>query len=60
VPALRAVKSEPFIVDHGVSATPADDFLLVSALMHEHKRIIPIEDKEVFDRADILCRVQGN
>jgi len=56
MPALRAIKSESFIVDHGFPAATADDFLLVSTLMHEHMRNIPIEDKEVFYGAEI-CTV---
>jgi hypothetical protein len=56
---LRAVKTESLIVDHGVSAPPADDILLVSTLMPEHMRNIRIENKEVSSGRDTRCSVQG-
>ena len=48
MPALRAVEAQSFIVDHGVAAPPADDILLVSALVPKHIRDIPIRGNEAF------------
>jgi hypothetical protein len=57
VAALRAVKTESLIIDHGVSAPPADNLLLVSTLVPEHIRNIRIENKEFFYGSDTLYEV---
>ena len=53
--ALRAVETESLVVDHRVPAPPADNILLVPALMPEHMRNIRIENKEFFYGSDTLC-----